>query len=757
MSEAACTPSRCEQLKKFLIDCQSKQGSTDASLIPLVTNPQNFDRETDISQHIGSSPALIARSDDQAIARQATGYCPEESLLCEEAFLRKKSSSSLNRVGDADSDDGDNDSMSGDGPALFLLATPDGIVMESVDAKAGTKKNDESCDMTLRKPSDLSRKAYLSLFDERHASLGEPIPRQKSAVNADVGIKRKKCYDTEDELGGHASYVAQSMAKEHTRQKLLHKKVSYGSYIKKQKTSNDDRKASLESPAQVFRGKMKPKIRFPSDPFSGFPKGPGGKFIETKARLKSFMGNPRLARLRIKLLKPTSMSCSSRDQLEESWQTASVLGVRCMSEETRTGTNVSDPSFKQLYHLLLFDEDLSMQWFDFSSSTLEPMIEDDQIWTFRCKNIVWEPISDVRYPNHSPKLPSNSELSRQSLLRCEALTKRLVILDQDSCLAISSQENGKSPSSFPQRALRALRGANSHIDSSVVSSAQRNVCDIYATCHKEWLREMHQGFHRCLQGSDIEIAVGNVITSDLCRTRDEFDNAADYEQALLNKLLGTQFYPRKSDALRAMKHHYSVSALLSVFEGTRKELCKTSADPWVAEMTGNARHVLRESGKSTDVEIRMKIGQEVEAIYDAQTDLGFYSGIVTAINTDNTYAVKFFDGDVDLRVDPKHIRIPRELEIATGKTSVHMTSQNEVYGSDEYSEASHKTESTIPHSLKLAKRHSTLRGEDLVGRHIKIFWSPDQLWYYAEVVRYDPTSRMHTIQYQRHASSEFYV
>ena len=23
------------------------------------------------------------------------------------------------------------------------------------------------------------------------------------------------------------------------------------------------------------------------------------------------------------------------------------------------------------------------------------------------------------------------------------------------------------------------------------------------------------------------------------------------------------------------------------------------------------------------------------------------------------------------------------------------------------------------------------------GRHIKIFWSPDQLWYYAEVVRYD--------------------
>ena len=117
---------------------------------------------------------------------------------------------------------------------------------------------------------------------------------------------------------------------------------------------------------------------------------------------------------------------------------------------------------------------------------------------------------------------------------------------------------------------------------------------------------MHQGFHRCLQGSNIEIAVGNVITSDLCRTRDEFDNAADYEQALLNKLLGTQFYPRKSDALRAMKHHYSVSALLSVFEGTRKELCKTSADPWVAEMTGNARHVLRESGKSTDVEIRMK-------------------------------------------------------------------------------------------------------------------------------------------------------
>ena len=39
----------------------------------------------------------------------------------------------------------------GDGPALFLLATPDGIVTESVDAKAGTKKNDESCDITLRK------------------------------------------------------------------------------------------------------------------------------------------------------------------------------------------------------------------------------------------------------------------------------------------------------------------------------------------------------------------------------------------------------------------------------------------------------------------------------------------------------------------------------------------------------------------------------------------------------------------------------
>ena len=59
-------------------------------------------------------------------------------------------------------------------------------------------------------------------------------------------------------------------------------------------------------------------------------------------------------------------------------------------------------------------------------------------------------------------------------------------------------------------------------------------------------------------------------------------------------------------------------------------------------------------GKCLKNRRRGDVGRRVMALYQASEDNGYYPGKIAKVNTDETFVVKFDDGDVDKAVQPRH-------------------------------------------------------------------------------------------------------